>query len=162
MQKVISLILILALICMSSVSVFAEGSAENDDSAYGPRGSSTKYFYDNTGNRYKVVGKTIAAGRTGYARTSGSVKSYAGGDPANFTGITVYGSQDAIVYFQDAYVTPNTYALDDSFSFISPLTNNECVKEFGFTEIVSNVTCTHGMSTSNGGSISFITIALTP
>ena len=53
MQKVISLILILALICMSSVSVFAEGSAENDDSAYGPRGSSTKYFYDNTG-KYRL------------------------------------------------------------------------------------------------------------
>ena len=60
MRKIISLILVLVMVFASSALAFAGESTENAISK--TRGKSTRYFYDDFGNYYQVVGQTKALG----------------------------------------------------------------------------------------------------
>ena len=161
MRKIISLILVLVMVFASSALAFAGESAENAISE--TRRKSTRYFYDDFGNYYQVVGQTKALGYYGYARTTGSVFSFAGGDPGmyNNNNITVSGGAGTTVAFSDGYTTANTWTLSDTFSFSSPDPWGQYENDNTFSAPVLSVTCSHTMSTNHGGSVSFVTLALT-
>ena len=159
MRKVISLLLVLALICASSVLVFADNPAEKDISNMGTRGKTTKYFYDNIGNRYKAVGQTTASGAYAYVSTTGSLYTYAAGDSANFNGIKVTVSVSATTTLTN-YSTWNN--LHDSQEFQKPTLSKVAEDNYTYTDYVMNLTASHSMSTDHGGSVSFVTFVNIP
>ena len=159
MHKVISFILVLVLVLSSSALVFAEDSAEKDTAISETRGSNTKYFYDNTGNRYKVVGTTTASGSYGSASTNGSLYRPLDNDYANFYGVTVTVTAGTAVTFTD--YTTDYSTLSQTVPFAYPYTGAIAGNSYTFDKLIYNLTCSHETYTNNGGSVSFVTLVLT-
>lgn len=159
MRKVFSLILAFALICASTALVFADGSADNSFEAE-TRGSKTRYFTDDIGNKYKAVGTTSAAGSYGSAWTTGSIYRPLDNNYLNFYGVTVTVTANTAVTFTD-YST-DTSTLSGSVPFYYPYLSAVAGNSFSFSnKLIYNLTCSHSVYTDHGGSVSFITLVLT-
>lgn len=159
MHKFTSLILVLVLVLTSSALAFAEGPADNDFSIPEAKGGKTKYFYDDIGNRYKVVGSTTATGYYGSASTNGSIYRPLDNDYANFYGVTVTVTASVSVTFTD--YTTDISTLSRIVPFNYPNSGAIAGNSHTFDKMIYNLTCSHSAYTDHGGSVSFITSVLT-